>query len=1597
MASLADVFTEKERTNWLKAWLAVDIAKSGLDNFAETEAKTLHANIYNAAWSSVQAPAVCIGCHTANLLKCPTQGICNKRGANSSCKAMHDTAAKQPRPCPTNVCNKVLDEIKTLHKFASPSWKNTRAQQWAQNPWQIAKAYLPPDGYTGKSSVQDTDFNGIISFMMNCKHFDSKFSFPIAPEKNNPPCLLTKAREIGRTVRHSSQCKLTDADLQVIFTTLTNLLNDPTCLAHDVASQEAVNKLAKLQNDRLKITTEEMMHLLGAVEEKLKEVDNLAEKTLHEIRESIQRYMNDLREHKDTCKQQLDEHTETGEMKLDEHTEKCEMKLDEHTGACEMKLDKHTETCEVKLDEHTEKCEMKLDEHTGACEMKLDKHTETCEVKLDEHTEKCEDKLDEHTEQLKIALDKHSRHHAESNYEQSCEDLRRRLIEHYNDNSSFVPLSILNESLDKRITDIYASPKIHRIDIKKDGSRKIEEPVNFYKEMFYKHDHSNRRIYVQGEPGSGKSTFAAKLVHDWCHKYQPLLTVPNKNTAFNDLMTIQTFKFLFFISLRNVRGQKDISQMIKDQLVDQMYSEDDLDGVYTLLKTIIQTEQCLVVRDGLDEWMAPDGCNLAEPSMTGLRKDKVTVLTTARPWKLADGRIKNSQIDILMEIQGVSDPDIFCANILGCIIDDTKDLDNTVKEFQNFVNKRELKSLSSSPMLYTLVICTWVDTMKEEEHSKEYSLCALYTSLLESLCKKTTSTTGYFNNSNPSPVDCFSNTSYLQPNIELLDKLAVAACKLLFSCERETSIVFSDMALSNYFSGEEFTLCKTFALKAGILTNRKDKNRTGSSNSFIHKTIQEFLAAYYIACNTYVIDDVVAGYLKRYNDSYLDLSQVFIFLCGMNTIAANALSGLMDEYHVASCRFCDHWPCELQNITETGIREAEAGKQNTILPKLSHVSIDDNNIRYSHRVLSATASNIQSLHINTRVLAILGKLPSFARGEPKSHFVLNLASCHKLKRLRLNGDYIYLTDSADLVTSELPVVIVLNHAEPARCGDPPPVLPSIQYIDLCRVKCSSSWLRSLFSTLLTLDHEVQCIITRCYITSTVEGSVRESTEKISTNIRTGFNNTFYVQLSKDCLWFRKHLHGFGEALHGLNIKWLRINVEYAIENRSDFVVFLYKSLPSLSSLETLDVCVNDISPDLCEYLHSLNIKSVTLSQSGRWRGLIVNNVSQLSQVLISPTQMEAIIIDVNAHPDLLEALCGRNINSLCLYGSGEHLEVKNVSALCRSLSSLKQLDKLDVIVNNDCPGLWQALHGLNIKSLSLSGGKTGLIVHHVSALAQLLASLIHLETLSIKVSEYNLCLWEAIHGLNIKCLSLCFLGQVDHISSLSQSLASLTNLETLCVKFSCAGVPRLLETGCGLNITCLSIEANGTCQQLWEALIGLNIQSLSMSGFLWKLFKKKSIVPSFSQLQMLTLYVSNFYDIQLPQSLKYLNIYWCGEEYRFPLSDIKMDTFSLSNIVGTLSACTQRIEIKLECGVKFYDSIEGYKHILERLKNVKMTRFLIYTWKPSIGNGSDWCVQKVVVGVDGNHDDDIGDDKLYKQFIDDVADLHRISVRFRIN
>ncbi|KAH3785584.1 uncharacterized protein LOC127843245 [Dreissena polymorpha] len=1477
MASLADVFTESERTNWLKAWLAIDIAKSGIEQFVETEAKSLHRNIYNAILTN--GTVACIGCNTANLLKCPSPGICNKRGANSLCSSMHDTAFKQPRPCPANVCNKVLVEIAKQHTFSNPSWKNTLADKWSSSHWQIAKAYLPPDGYTEKNSIQDTDFNGVISFMMNCKHFDNLFSFPKAPGKTHSPCLLTKAREIVRTVRHSSTCKVTDTDLQDIFITLTGLLTDPKCLAHDLTSREAVRKLAKLQTDVLKLTTEDIVDLLEASQDKLEKSEQITETAIDEIRIYIE-----------NCRKDLSAHTHTFKQQLSDHTGKCKHELDEHC-----------------------------------------------------------------------------RKSRESNYEQSCKDFRRRLRAHYINTLSNMPLSILDQSLDKPITDIYATPKLHRIEIKKDGTRVKMEQALTYKHIFYTDDYSNRRIYLQGEPGSGKSMFSAKLVYDWCHGNQ--VSTRNKNTAFDDVFTIQRFNFLFYISLRDSRDETDVTQMIKKQLINTTFSEDEREYVYKLFVQIIRTEICLVVREGLDEWVSPYESNLAEPYMAGFQNDTCTILTTSRPWKLADERIKNSQIDILFEIEGISDPSEFNENILRCVIEQTRDLEEISIQFEAFINHCKLQSLSSSPMLYTLVICTWVNATEEEMgHLNGSSLCKLYTTLFESLCKKAHSTIGYFNKSNPPPVHCFSSTAYLQPIIEHLNKLAEVACKLLFSLERDTSIVFNEITLSNFFSLDEFEVHKTFALKSGILTNRKNKSRSVSSYSFLHKTLQEFLSAYYIACNPNVINDVIFSYLKSNANFCLEVSQVFIFLCGMNISAANELSALMCVHNGVSIAFRLYF-VDFQRIIESGIREAAANNQKDIQLRLRKVYINESNIRNLKYLWSTNTFNAQVLYAKIDTSYFLS---STAHGEPTSHFELCLSACHNLKSLYLLGGGIWLRDTICSATSDLPVWIVLNSKDPVKSVDPPLVLPSIKYINLKSVTCSASCLRSLFSTLLTLDHDVKCDLEDCKITSSAEVSDRCTKASILTLIN---NEVNMRSLENDC-------PGLWEALCGLIIKSLSLSdgSGYLRVNHTELFT---QFLSSLTQLETLSIEGNDDLPSMCEGFRGLNIKSLSLRPFLIYScgGLIVNQEELLSHSLSSLTQLETLSISVPINcPSLFEALRGLNIKSLSLIYDHGLLQVNHIDLLTQSLKSLTQLENLSFSGNNsDCIVLLTALHGLNLKRLNLCGKYGGLLMHNgrlTHFLSRCLSSLTHMETLSFSSFVVNSSLLEALRGLNIKSLSLSneWSNSIEnHAEPGLKPLSSITQLETLIIS--------------------VSVDRYG----LWEAIHGLNIKNLRLFDD-WRGMTLEHVeslsesLSSLTQLEMFSIYVNEHIDIQLPPSLKYLNIYCYA-----------LDPSEFRDLLNTITACTQQVEIRLEFGCFFpfhskHTPMEEYNNVQQKvktLKNVIVKRFIIYIRRPG---RNKWSVRYVDVSDEDYHDDYSGDNEEYLYLLCNMDDgmINRVSMRLQI-
>ncbi|KAH3770951.1 hypothetical protein DPMN_172251 [Dreissena polymorpha] len=311
--------------------------------------------------------------------------------------------------------------------------------------------------------------------------------------------------------------------------------------------------------------------------------------------------------------------------------------------------------------------------------------------------------------------------------------------------------------------------------------------------------------------------------------------------------------------------------------------------------------------------------------------------------------------------------------------------------------------------------------------------------------------------------------------------------------------------------------------------------------------------------------------------------------------------------------------------------------------------------------------------------------------------------------------------------------------------------------------------------------------------------------------------------------------------------------------------------------------------------------------------------------------------------------------------------------------------RLDVYPNksisislDDDTGLWEILHGLSIKSLSLGGLiDSGCRVNHEKSFSQTIASLSKLETLDINMDELTPCVWEALRGLNIKSLTLSSKEWGEwHAESLTQSLSSLKRLETL---------------GIGM-----SQDSPG----LWKALHGLNIKSLSLScvrkssGIDVKHAETFSqSLSSLTQLETLTLHVHTYIALQVPQSLKYLNIY----------SDTMLPS-KVRELVDSLAIYTHSIGIKLEFGcASSIDPperipVQEYITIQQELaarKNVAMKRFRIYEWPDSAG----YAMSVRDIGDVDDADSDILEDDVYKRFAKyiDRYKINRISILIEIS
>lgn len=164
MADYKLLFQSKENQNWAKCSYAIQVTRLGLLEFCKNEIVKFHSRIT----STFPQGTRCSSCKRENVIPYSKPGHQCRKGR---CRCFST-------PCVKGVCDKLKNLVETEHRRKQISWKNTNISDWVQNPWEIAKCYFPETGYIDKKTAESTDFNGIISLIMNNRIFERMSSLP---------------------------------------------------------------------------------------------------------------------------------------------------------------------------------------------------------------------------------------------------------------------------------------------------------------------------------------------------------------------------------------------------------------------------------------------------------------------------------------------------------------------------------------------------------------------------------------------------------------------------------------------------------------------------------------------------------------------------------------------------------------------------------------------------------------------------------------------------------------------------------------------------------------------------------------------------------------------------------------------------------------------------------------------------------------------------------------------------------------------------------------------------------------------------------------------------------------------------------------------------------------------------------------------------------------------------------------------------------------------------------------------------------------------------------------------------------------------------
>ena len=446
--------------------------------------------------------------------------------------------------------------------------------------------------------------------------------------------------------------------------------------------------------------------------------------------------------------------------------------------------------------------------------------------------------------------------------EASAEDIfdvkscRSKLAEHYK-RTATVPTSVWSKTSPVDIHQIYTRLSWVKEEQTPAGSSRSE--LNHYTDVFTANKNGvvPKRILVQGQTGIGKSTFVKKLAVDWAE-------LDDATTGDQQKDILKKFELLVVVNLKEVPKCHSLKDVISCSSIFAGKDKHLTDGLLNYISN--NEDKVLLVFDGYDEYRCGSNSEIYE-IFRGNELRNCCVLITTRISKADELRAFK---DMHAEITGFSkeDRESFMSKMLGGEV--------KARELSLHLRRQNLEELAKVPLLLLFFCTLW---KKGKSKSFPESKTKLYLVMVQYVLD--------YNQGKESPTR-FCKVHDFEDGLAEIGKVAL-------ECLLKDDHVFEYDQLSTAVLCDESRII-------GLLqvTEYAENLRPAGMVSFIHKSIQEFLAAWFVTYRC-----VPEGNLGRIEehvrtfDDFEALENVFQFVCGLSDNGAVKVFQLLTSVRIS--------------------------------------------------------------------------------------------------------------------------------------------------------------------------------------------------------------------------------------------------------------------------------------------------------------------------------------------------------------------------------------------------------------------------------------------------------------------------------------------------------------------------------------------------------------------------------------------------------------------------------------------------------------------------------------------------------------------------